>query len=210
MSENSVRNIPRQPRSQQTVDLILDTAANLFVEVGYENTTTNAIAEKAGLSIGTLYRYFPDKDAVLKALADRYQQQARLLFAALFVEDAKYLPLEILLDRLIDPFLEMYLAHPAYAHILLGSDVSTDIAAASFGMEAEMIAGMADFYRLLAPGLDEKRAHLSATVSKASVKMLISLLVVSQDEQYRTEIISEVKSMLLGYLGPILRQENSG
>jgi AcrR family transcriptional regulator len=204
MSENSIRNIPRQSRSQQTLDLILDTAAASFVDVGYENTTTNAIAEKAGISIGTLYRYFPDKDAVLQALAERYNQQSHLLFETLFVEDAKYLPPEVLLDRLIDPFLDMYRKYPVYAHILLGADVSADIAAASCGMEAEMIAGMADFFRMLSPGLDKKRSHLIAVISKAVVKMLISLVTTSTDEQYQADIIAEVKQMMLCYLGPIL------
>jgi AcrR family transcriptional regulator len=207
MSETSIRNVPRQSRSQQTVDLILDTAAELFVGVGYDNTTTNAIAEKAGLSIGTLYRYFPDKDALLKALADRYQQQAHNLFETLFVEDARYLPTEVLLDRLIDPFLDMYRKYPVYAHILLGADVSADIAAASCGMEAEMITRMADFFQMLAPQLNKKRAHLTAVVSKAVVKMLISLVIAAQDEQYQADVIAEVKQMLQGYLGPVLKPE---
>jgi AcrR family transcriptional regulator len=207
MSENSIRNVPRQSRSQQTLDLILDTAAELFVGVGYENATTNAIAEKAGISIGTLYRYFPDKDAVLKALADRYQQQSHNLFETLFVEDAKYLPIEILLDRLIDPYLDMYRKYPVYAHILLGADVSADIAAASCGMEEEMIARMGDFIRMLAPQLDKKRAHLVAVICKAVIKMLISLVIASRDKQYQANVIAEVKQMLLGYLGPILKPE---
>lgn len=207
MSENSIRNVPRQSRSQQTLDLILDTAAELFVGVGYENATTNAIAEKAGISIGTLYRYFPDKDAVLKALADRYQQQSHNLFETLFVADAKYLPIEILLDRLIDPYLDMYRKYPVYAHILLGADVSADIAAASCGMEEEMIARMGDFIRMLAPQLDKKRAHLVAVICKAVIKMLISLVIASRDKQYQANVIAEVKQMLLGYLGPILKPE---
>jgi AcrR family transcriptional regulator len=205
MSENSIRKLPRQSRSQQTVDQILDTAAALFVDVGYENATTNAIAEKAGISIGTLYRYYPDKDAILKALAERYQCQSRSLFTTLFVEDAKYLPAEVLLDRLIDPYIEMYCKYPAYAHILLGADVSTDIAAASCGMEEEMIGELADFFRMLAPHLDEKRAYLVALVSKAAVKMLISLILTSHDEQYQADVIAEVKQMLLGYLKPMLK-----
>lgn len=207
MSKNSIRSTPRQSRSQQTVDLILDTAAELFVNIGYENATTNAIAEKAKISIGALYRYFPDKDAVLKALAERYQSQVRLLFATLFVADAKYLPPEILLDRLIDPFLAMYIQYPAYAHILLGADVSPDIAAASRNMEKEMIASMADFFRMLVPDLDEKRSHRLAVVSKATVKMLISLVLASRDQEYQAEIIVEVKRMLLGYLEPVLRSK---
>ncbi|CAG0931076.1 putative HTH-type transcriptional regulator [Thermoflexales bacterium] len=208
MSKNSIRSIPRQSRSQKTLDLILDTAAELFVEAGYETTTTNAIAEKAGISIGALYRYFPDKDAVLKALADRYQQQSHLLFETLFVEDARYLPPEVLLDRLIDPFLSLYRKYPVYAHILLGADVSADIAAVSCDMEAEMIAKLAEFFRMLAPHLDKTRAHLVAVVSKAVVKLLISLLIASRDAQYQADVIREVKQMLLGYLGPVLRPES--
>jgi AcrR family transcriptional regulator len=205
MGTKSIRAVPRQSRSQQTLDLILDTAAELFVEVGYETTTTNVIAEKAGISIGALYRYFPDKDAVLKALAERYRQQTRGLFKIVFVEDARYLPLDVLLDRLIDPFLEMYREYPVYAHILLGADVSVDIAAASRDMEAEMIAEMANFIHRLAPHLTKKRAHLIATISKAVVKMLISLVIASPDKQYQAAVIGEVKQMLLGYLGPLLK-----
>ena len=99
MSENSIRNIPRQSRSQQTVDLILDAAGDLFASVGYEAATTNAIAEKAGISIGSLYRYYPDKDAILKELAERYYREQRELFEKVFVPDARYLPPAIMLDR---------------------------------------------------------------------------------------------------------------
>lgn len=210
MSENSVRNTPRQPRSQQTVDLILDTAAALFVEVGYANTTTNAIAEKAGLSIGSLYRYFPDKDAVLNALTARYHQQVETMLQTVFVADAKYLPLDILLDRLLDPYLEMYRRYPAYAHILLGSDVSAEIASASCGMDEEMLCGLTSFFQILAPHLDEKQAKRVATVTKGISKMLISLVISSGDEQYQMEMIAEVKLVLLRYLTPILQSEQKG
>ena len=80
MSKNSTRTAPQQIRSQQRVDLILDTAAVLFSESGYENASTNAIAERAGISIGSLYRYFPDKDAILRALAGRYRAEMLALY----------------------------------------------------------------------------------------------------------------------------------
>lgn len=204
MSKNSVRVIPRQPRSQQTVDRILDSAAALFAGVGYENTTTNAIAGRSGISIGAFYRYFPDKDAVLQALTGRYRQEALTLTRTLFVEDARYLPPEVLIHRLIDPFLEMYRRRPAYAHILLGADVSGDIAAASCELEAEMTRRIAGFFCLLAPHLDEKRAYLVAVISKATVKMLLSLILTSDGEQQQEDAIAEVKKMLLAYLTPQL------
>lgn len=66
------RKQPRQQRSRETVEWILEAAAQLFVRDGYLGTTTNRIAERAGVSIGSLYQYFPNKDALLLELADRH------------------------------------------------------------------------------------------------------------------------------------------
>jgi AcrR family transcriptional regulator len=204
MSKPSPRAIPRQSRSQQTVDHILNTAAVLFVEVGYDNTTTNAVAERAGISIGALYRYFPDKDALLKSLAERYYRQQHQLSENILVDDLKYLPPALVLDRIIDPILELHCCNPAYAHILLGSDVSADIAAAACGSEAEINEGNAQFFRLLNPRLGMEQSLLAAVVCKASLKSLISLVVASTDEQYRRQVTIEFKKMILAYLLPIL------
>src|ERR1700744_1395690 len=62
---------PRQERSLQKVELILEAAVRLLEKGGYDALTTNAIAATAGGRIGTLYQYFPNKDAILDALADR-------------------------------------------------------------------------------------------------------------------------------------------
>jgi AcrR family transcriptional regulator len=54
------------------VEFVLEAAAQLFAEAGYRATTTNHVAARAGVSVGTLYQYFPDKDALLLALAQRH------------------------------------------------------------------------------------------------------------------------------------------
>ncbi len=77
------RKAPLQSRSKQTVASILSAAAQVFADRGYANTTTNHIAERAGVSIGSLYQYFPSKDALLVALAERHVEQA---FAAVLEE----------------------------------------------------------------------------------------------------------------------------
>lgn len=65
------RKIPRQGRSRATVDAILDACAEGLSGRGYEALTTNAISERAGVSIGTLYEYFPNREAIAAALAGR-------------------------------------------------------------------------------------------------------------------------------------------
>jgi AcrR family transcriptional regulator len=67
----NARRTPRQRRSRATVELVLEAAAQLLEKVGEGGFNTNAVAERAGVSIGTLYRYFPDKQAILRALARR-------------------------------------------------------------------------------------------------------------------------------------------
>ena len=69
---SSPRKSPSQERSRQTVERILNAATRIFHEQGYAGTTTNDIADEADLSIGSLYQYFPNKDALLAALTKRH------------------------------------------------------------------------------------------------------------------------------------------
>ncbi|WP_109523536.1 MULTISPECIES: TetR/AcrR family transcriptional regulator [Nocardia] len=66
------RKQPKQQRAAQTRRWILDAAAHVFSEHGYAAGTTNRIAERAGVSIGSLYQYFPNKDAILRALMEEH------------------------------------------------------------------------------------------------------------------------------------------
>jgi AcrR family transcriptional regulator len=65
------RRSPRQARSRATYDAILEAASQILERDGPRAFNTNAVAERAGVSVGTLYQYFPDKEAVLLAAAKR-------------------------------------------------------------------------------------------------------------------------------------------
>ena len=65
------RKLPSQKRAKITVDTILEAAAQVFTELGYAACTTNKIAERAGVSIGSLYQYFPNKDAIIVSLTEK-------------------------------------------------------------------------------------------------------------------------------------------
>ncbi|WP_026406284.1 TetR/AcrR family transcriptional regulator [Actinomadura rifamycini] len=71
------RKAPRQQRSADTRERIIQAAARVFVEHGYAAGTTNRIADEAGLSIGSLYQYFPNKDAILLELTRRHIDDGR-------------------------------------------------------------------------------------------------------------------------------------
>jgi AcrR family transcriptional regulator len=75
MSNLEPRKTPRQGRSKVTVDAILEACADGLSTRGYEALTTNAIAERAGVSVGTLYQYFPNREAIAAALAQRAFQR---------------------------------------------------------------------------------------------------------------------------------------
>jgi AcrR family transcriptional regulator len=80
------RRTPRQARAASTVDAILTAALQLLESGGVERLTTNHVAERAGVSIGTVYQYFADKQAILGALAQRRAAAVRDAIAAMLIE----------------------------------------------------------------------------------------------------------------------------
>ncbi len=77
----SLRKTPAQARSRQTVNAVLEAAAQLLDREGYARLNTNAIAARAGISIGSLYQYFPNKEAICSALIRRYLGRQEAVFA---------------------------------------------------------------------------------------------------------------------------------
>ncbi len=99
------RKAARQERSQITVDAILEAAARLFADGGLEEVNTNQIAELAGVSVGSLYQYFPSKQAILGELIDRHSEQTITLLAAKLAEFAAR-PIPAVLREIVEILLE--------------------------------------------------------------------------------------------------------
>jgi len=98
---------PKQARSRETFEAILRAAAQVFERSGYAGATTNRIAERAGVSIGSLYQYFANKDAILVALAERHLQQGNEHLAPLLAAFAADPPavregLELLVSAMVE------------------------------------------------------------------------------------------------------------
>ena len=100
----SSRKLPQQARSTELVAAILDAAVQVLTKEGAQRFTTARVAEKAGVSVGSLYQYFPNKAAILFRLqSDEWRQTTELLRGIL--EDAKRPPLERL-RRLVHAFIK--------------------------------------------------------------------------------------------------------
>jgi AcrR family transcriptional regulator len=108
------RKIATQTRATKTVEAIVEAAARILEKAGFEGYTTNAIAERAGVSIGSLYQYFPNKDVLTLALIER--ESATLLQE---VEEAAANPeWRAALDGMVGAAVRHQLRRPALARLL--------------------------------------------------------------------------------------------
>jgi AcrR family transcriptional regulator len=99
---NPLRRQAKQARAQASVDAVVEAAAQVLLREGYAAATTNRIAAVAGVSIGTLYQYFADKDAVFDALIQRELETAGQVLDATRIDPDQ--PLEAALGQLLDSF----------------------------------------------------------------------------------------------------------
>lgn len=113
------RKAPRQERSRLTVEALLDAAAQVFERHGYAAGTTNRIAERAGVSIGSLYQYYPNKDAILVALVERHLDEGVSAAGPILAElVADPPPVEEGMRRLVEGMVALHRDRPKLHRVL--------------------------------------------------------------------------------------------
>ena len=209
MGKSGFRRVPKQARSQERFDQILDVAAKLFSEKGFDATTTNEIARRAGVSIGSVYQYFDDKEAIVEDLADRYVEALRVVTNGLLTTDIANLSTVEAVDRLLDPILEFHSNHPAFSPLWLGAEVSSELKTSMGSMDIEVLARVEELIKGGIPGISHERALMVATSIQAAVKSLLGILSRTDDAEFRQETTSETKRMLVAYLEDVIRRQTS-
>ena len=202
----STRRAPLQLRSQQTVQRVLDAASSLLQQISLEEITTTRIAAEARLSIGALYRFFPDKQSIIDAIAVRHVEQFKASvepkLLKLAVRDAVSLRFDpaVLLDAVIDAYVVYLDAHPDFRTISFGRHIS----AATREREASPHVGL--------PGLlkkfivrrlgmtDSSELDLRLRVVSESGERLIAYAYEQSTREERDRVIAEMKRMLARYL----------
>ena len=195
-----LRRRPRQLRGQRRIEAILDTAERLFAGMGYEATSTNQIAAEAHTSIGSLYQFFPNKEAILRALVARSQEQMRGVLDEVFASDPQdELSPDELLDRLLDPLIALYARGYRMLALFVALPRTGDGALAGQPLVEEIVRRLDARLARRMPGLSAERRELSVRMIVETVRALMPLMT-TVEGQVRPEAVTELKRMLRAYI----------
>jgi len=198
-----LRRVPRQARSRERLARMLDAAEALLVSEGPAALTTTRVAAAAGVSVGSLYQYLPDKEAIAEALANRYLAEFEGLMDSL-AEEASAAPERWgdPVGRLVDAFAARYRERPGYLALWFGREMSPGLREADRENKAALAGRLLAVLRTLGAGED---ASLR-TAAHAGVLIADALL----QEAFRSDpggeeaLIGEAKRVLRLYLADVL------
>jgi AcrR family transcriptional regulator len=189
------RKLPAQSRSTATVNAVLEAAARILERRGFEGYTTNAVAERAGVSIGSLYQYFPSKDAVTVALIERE--------AAVLLADIAVVPsiegYEAGLDHLIRSAVANQMRRPKLARLLDFEESRLPIRSCSGRVDDVVHAALVRV-------LSQPDVHIAGDVEVAAFDVLaiVKGMVDAAGERQETNALQlerRVRRAVFGYLG---------
>ncbi len=108
----ATRRVPIQARSRERVERMLASATTLIAQKGSDALRMSEVAELAGVSIGSLYQFFPDKSSIIRTLAERYNAEGVACVRAELAPVTSEAELRAALERVVDGYYEMFLAEP--------------------------------------------------------------------------------------------------
>ena len=204
ISSNPMRVAPQQERSERRLAAFLDAAAELFAELGYDATTMTAIAERSGSSIGALYNYFPDKQAIALTLLNAYAQELEAHWKPL-MERAANLTHHEFANLFIERITDLARKRPAYLTLLAAPvQLRRDPAA-----RRALRVTIANAFRAKNPSLSDEQSILAANVTLQLARGLLRLYT-ELEPKGKDLVVDEFKKVLTWYLGTILSKKEAG
>jgi AcrR family transcriptional regulator len=201
------RRAPVQLRSQQTVQRVLDAASSLLQQVSLEEITTTRIAAEAGLSIGALYRFFPDKQTIIDAIAVRhvenFKAEVEPKLLKLIVRDVAGLkgvdPARVL-DAVVDAYVVYLDAHPDFRTISFGRHISPATKEREASPQVGLPGLLKKFIVRRLGMADSAELDLRLRVVSEAGERLIAYAYEQQTREDLERIVAEMKRMLARYL----------
>lgn len=198
-SDAAVRRVPSQARSQERLERIEDAAAAVFSELGFDAATMEGIAARADTSIGSVYQFFPNKRALLYAIAIRYAERVQRLFDELTARelDADW---QSFLDRVIDALADFHRREPGF-RALVRNWSSQEFLAQDEASTREFTQRTSQLLAARFPSVPAAKRQLIATVL---VETVSAMLIATQrhDEKTSRAMVREYKVMLERWLAP--------
>jgi len=185
--------------AKQRFAALIDAGAELFAEKGYEATTMTEIAQRAGAAIGSLYQFFPSKEALAEALFNRYAERAAASFARV-EELAPGRPARELADLLID--YKLALRTDRDATIALSSSVA-GIVERRKPLGDALRGRIASILRAANRALSEDEAAAAAIIVSQVMKIVPALA--ATENERPLPLIGETRKLLALYIGEVLR-----
>jgi AcrR family transcriptional regulator len=198
------RKRPLQARSQRTVEAVLKAAAQVFSRRGYAGATTNHIAEQAGVSIGSLYEYFPSKDSLLVALLEPHMREGEAVLARAAAEvGSRPTSLDAAIRRLVQAMVELHTRDRNLHRVLFEeAPLPRHLRALLDDLEARMTDRIEAMIHVM-PEVQVPNPALAAAIVVKTGEALTHNLVVHGDrgrdhpiEDYVDEIVRLLKSYL--------------
>jgi AcrR family transcriptional regulator len=194
-----VRVRAQQTRSRATLERILVSAGRIFDEVGFEAATMDAIALGAEVSIGSVYRFFTDKQSLILTLADRWTARCDEMFAQLYTPESFAREADTVIDEFIT-WLGKLLSDFAGARALL----SAALGAPERGENDAWAREVERFIDHYAPGLPSARRR---TAAQTYISVTSALMVAAVNAGPRMERhLREARSVLGGYIHELRRE----
>ncbi len=192
------RRARRQQRGLLRVEEILRAAGALFAEIGYDKTTTNMIAARAGVSPGSLYQFFPNKEAIAQAYAAQAVADLHRVYDTILSPPVIALPFPAFNDTFIDALITFNLAYPGYFALSLASTISSPLAAALADLQGGVLERLEALFAALWPRGGPEERRLRGLVTYRIFLALLPLVLESQGEQQQA-IVRELKAVLYRY-----------
>lgn len=194
------RKKPRQERSRETLNVVLDAASKIFARHGFAHGTTNRIAARAGVSVGSVYEYFANKESILLALSQRHVAEGEALLEAFDPTIAAQLPLEVVTRALIFGIASLH-QNDRSLHRVLFEEAPRPAAFSRRLAEAEdlAVARIAAFIRMH-PETKHEKPDVLARMSVRLVESLVHRWAANPAEQTLEELVNELTTLVTGYL----------
>jgi AcrR family transcriptional regulator len=196
-----VRILPVQTRSRERLEAILDAGSMVFASTGFDGATMEAIALRGKMSIGSLYRFFPNKAALFAAIADRNFERARLLYNLLLTPAALARPWPEIIDAVIDGFQVLKRTDPGFRATAMNLQLYGRREQGDRALHAELIERTEIVIAQKAPHVPVARQRLLAAMINHVIAGML-FFADREDTETANAIIAETKVLLRRYLGP--------